>query len=84
MIWCGPLMLKYYFQTKIGRMVKCIKDGTFITYHNTEEIFGFEYIKIQEIEKRVFGCPNFGTFVLKSSMQILEMIINRIVSQFPG
>jgi hypothetical protein len=37
--------LKYCFQLKIGRM-----DGAFIAYHNTNEIFGFEYIKTTEIE----------------------------------
>ena len=29
--------------------------GAFISYHNTREIFGFEYVTTQEIEARVFG-----------------------------
>lgn len=43
-------MLKYMFQLKIGNM-----DGAFIAYHNTREIFGFEYVKKSEMERRVFG-----------------------------
>lgn len=42
--------LKYAFQLRIGRM-----DGAFIAYHNTKEIFGFEYIKRMEIDRRIFG-----------------------------
>ena len=30
-------------------------DGAFIAYHNTKEIFGFEYVKTKEIEARIFG-----------------------------
>jgi hypothetical protein len=33
--------LKYIMQCKIGRM-----DGALIAYHNTQKIFGFEYIKL--------------------------------------
>jgi hypothetical protein len=43
--------LKYIMQMKIGQM-----QGAAIAYHNTQKIFGFEYIKLEEMEKRVFGC----------------------------
>jgi len=42
--------LKYIFQCKIGRM-----DGAFVAYHNTQKIFGMEYITLKEMEERVFG-----------------------------
>lgn len=42
--------MKYCFQLKIGNM-----DGAFIAYHNTQETFGFEYVKTKEIEARIFG-----------------------------
>ncbi len=35
-------------------------DGAFIAYHNTREIFGFEYVKTKEIEKRVFGSTLYA------------------------
>lgn len=33
--------MKYYYQMKIGDM-----DGAFLAYHNTKNIFGYEYIKL--------------------------------------
>jgi hypothetical protein len=42
--------LRYIMQCKIGGM-----DGAFIAYHNTQKVFGFEYIKLKEMEERVFG-----------------------------
>jgi hypothetical protein len=35
------ILIKYYFQVSIGFM-----DGAMLCYHNTNEIFGFEYITI--------------------------------------
>jgi hypothetical protein len=37
-------------QVKIGKM-----DGAFIAYHNTEKIYGYEYVKLKEMALRVFG-----------------------------
>lgn len=42
--------LKYGFQMKIGGM-----DGALVAYHNTQSIYGFEYIRTSEVLKRVFG-----------------------------
>jgi len=50
--------LKYAFQLKVGRM-----DGAFLAYHNTKQIFGFEYIKTTEIEKRIFGSSTYADLV---------------------
>jgi hypothetical protein len=37
-------------------------DGAFIAYHNTKEIFGFEYVKTKEIEARIFGNSIYADF----------------------
>lgn len=37
--------LKYIMQMKIGRM-----QGAAIAYHNTQKVFGFEYIKLEDME----------------------------------
>ena len=29
--------------------------GAAIAYHNTQKIYGFQYIKLSEMENRVFG-----------------------------
>jgi hypothetical protein len=57
--------IKYAFQLKIGKM-----DGAFIAYHNTKKIYGFEYIKLKEIIRRLFGDEfNFdNTFLIISKL----------------
>ena len=42
--------IKYALQVKIGKM-----DGAFIAYHNTEKIYGYEYVNLKEMAMRVFG-----------------------------
>lgn len=42
--------LKYIFQVRIGHMA-----GIFVAYHNTREIFGFEYLDKEDMEECVFG-----------------------------
>ena len=42
--------MKYAFQLKIGRM-----DGAFVAYHNTEHIYGYEYVPFREMIMRLFG-----------------------------
>ena len=66
--------LKYIMQCKIGRM-----DGALIAYHNTQKVFGFEYIKLSDMEKRVFGCPEFSDVVFKSGLSIIEKIFDYIL-----
>jgi hypothetical protein len=42
--------LKYSFQLRIGAMA-----GAFVSYHNTREIFGFEFVPLQKIDRILFG-----------------------------
>ena len=53
--------------------------GAMIAYHNTQKIFGFEYIKLEDMEKRVFGCSEFSNIAFKSSLAILEKILDYIL-----
>lgn len=57
--------LKWAFQLKIGRM-----DGAFVAYHNLLENQGFEYIKADEIYKRIFGTVEFSDVVLQVGSKI--------------
>lgn len=66
--------LKYIMQMKIGQM-----QGAAIAYHNTQKIFGFQYIKLEEMEKRIFGSPQFSNIVFKSSLAMLEKILDYII-----
>lgn len=66
--------LKYIMQMKIGRM-----QGAAIAYHNTQKIFGFEYVKLQEMEKRVFGCPEFSDIIFNTSLTMMEKILDYVL-----
>ena len=71
--------LKYLLQCKIGRM-----DGAFIAYHNTQRIFGFEYVKLQEMEQRVFGCSQFSNIIFQCSLTLLEKVLDYIIEDVGG
>jgi hypothetical protein len=71
--------LKYYFQLKIGGM-----DGAFISYHNTQKIFGFEYIKLIDMERRLFGNSNFSDVIFKASIKLLQETLEVIIKDFSG
>lgn len=60
-------------------------DGAFIAYHNTKEIFGFEYVKTKEIEKRCFGNSFYAdaSFVICSKIltNLLDHILNDLENE---
>lgn len=66
--------LKYCFQLKIGRM-----DGAFIAYHNTREIFGFEYVKTKEIERRIFGNELYADASFVCCSKLLIVLLNNVL-----
>lgn len=71
--------LKYLFQIKIGGM-----EGAFISYHNTKKIFGFEYITLEDMQRRIFGSSNFSDIIFKVSLRLLEKIMDKIIEDFGG
>lgn len=75
---CRSIMMKYFFQVKMGRM-----DGAFIGYHNTSELFGFEYLKLEEIEKRLFGHREFADQIFRTCTYLLEDILQDVIKIFP-
>jgi hypothetical protein len=71
--------LKYLFQLKIGGM-----NGALISYHNTQQVFGFEYITLVDMERRILGNSNFGDIIFKASLKLLEEILDNILNDFPN
>lgn len=67
--------LKYIMQMKIGRM-----QGAAIAYHNTQKIFGFEYVPLEQMERRVFGCSEFSDVVFQTSLSLIEKILDFILA----
>ena len=72
--------LKYSLQVRIGRM-----DGIFVAYHNTERIFGFQYVSLDEMDTAIHGsCVNKRAkkeFML--SLNLLNIIFEKLTNAFP-
>ncbi|KAJ3046269.1 hypothetical protein HDV00_000082 [Rhizophlyctis rosea] len=62
--------LKYSFQARIGNM-----DGVFVTYHNTSEVFGFQYVSLKEIDEKIFGGVKHAEEAFRICVKILEMVL---------
>ena len=72
--------LKYSMQVRIGRM-----DGVFVAYHNTQRIFGFQYVSIEDMDFAVHGqrstCLGDQEFAL--SIDLLNEVLNHATRSFP-
>lgn len=73
--------LKYSLQVRMGRM-----DGIFVAYHNTERIFGFQYISLEEMDQAIHGQSDttLGDQEFKASLTILNDLLDRATKRFPG
>lgn len=55
-----------------------------VTYHNTERIFGFQYISLDEMDERLFGpTVGLGNKVFHHCVSLLEEIIEEASLCFP-
>ena len=70
--------LKYSLQARIGHM-----DGIFIAYHNTQEIFGFQYLSLPQISELLFGSEYLGLQVFETTMSLLQIVLDRSVQMYP-
>ncbi|KAF8457140.1 mitochondrial protein Pet127-domain-containing protein [Terfezia claveryi] len=72
--------LKYSLQVRMGRM-----DGIFVAFHNTERIFGFQYISLEEMDAALHQDwhSGIGDREFKLSLQLLNDVFNRAVERFP-
>jgi hypothetical protein len=66
---------KWSNQCRIGSM-----GGVFVAYHNTEEMFGFEYIPLEKMDKVLHGSTLKASFLFRHSVAMLESIISRITA----
>ncbi|KAL8383173.1 hypothetical protein RB595_006773 [Gaeumannomyces hyphopodioides] len=73
--------LKYSLQVRMGRM-----DGIFVAFHNTERIFGFQYISLGEMDLAIHGTDNtaLGDQEFKLSLHLLNKILDKATTKFPG
>lgn len=72
--------LKYSMQVRMGKM-----DGIFVAFHNTEKIFGFQYISLDEMDAALHEGPNsgIGAQEFKMSLLLWNKVLNQAVERFP-
>lgn len=72
--------LKYSLQVRMGRM-----DGIYVAYHNTQRIFGFQYIPLQEMDFALHGTNNLtlGDREYKLSLTLLNQLLDRASKRWP-
>lgn len=73
--------LKYSLQVRMGRM-----DGIFVAFHNTQRIFGFQYISLNEMDMALHGTYSrrLGDEEFRASLALLNDLLNRASERFPG
>jgi len=49
-------------------------DGIFVCYHNTAEIFGFQYLSREEMDECIYGNSVTGDAVFKIILQLYNNV----------
>ena len=75
------VFLKYSLQVRMGRM-----DGIFVAFHNTERIFGFQYIPLAEMDMALHGQTDLalGDQEFKVSLDLFNKVLNKATERYPG
>lgn len=73
-------LLKYSLQARMGKM-----DGIFMAYHNVEQIFGFQYLNMMEIDSALHSQadPTLGDQEFRASLDLLETVFDKATARFP-
>ena len=59
-------------------------DGVIVAYHNTERMFGFQYLPLEEIDRRLFGpAADAGQRIFEKCVGLMEAIAEEIIRCFP-
>ncbi|KAJ3197490.1 hypothetical protein HK101_003188 [Irineochytrium annulatum] len=72
-------LIKYNFQVRIGNM-----DGILIAYHNTRQIFGFEYLSLKAMDEMLFGSHRYGNAGFAYSVKVLGRILDWVTAHYWG
>ncbi|KAI8969616.1 Pet127-domain-containing protein [Trametes punicea] len=70
--------LEYSFQARIGNM-----DGVMVAYHNTAQIFGFQYVSLREMDRCLFGREGAGARVFLRCVALMDLLYRAITKCFP-
>lgn len=57
-----------------------------MAYHNTAQMFGFQYIPLEEMDEALYGVglPGFGETVFRKCVQLMEVLLSEISRCFPN
>lgn len=58
-------------------------DGIFVAYHNTSEIFGFQYIPREMMDLYLYGSSSAGDAIFSLILQIYTEILELATEHFP-
>lgn len=76
-------LLKYAFQARIGQM-----DGIFVAFHNFNQFFAFQYLKLEDIDKIFFNNSSMASYIadsqFKFSLQIWSHLLDIIRHDLKG
>ncbi|KAJ3086008.1 hypothetical protein HK102_013603 [Quaeritorhiza haematococci] len=72
-------LLKHSFQVRLGNM-----DGIFICYHNTSQVFGFQYVSLEEMDVNLFGDSGFAKEAFAVTMKLLQKVLDVVTEKFYG
>eukprot|EP00929_Paragymnodinium_shiwhaense_P007711 TRINITY_DN111622_c0_g1_i1.p1 TRINITY_DN111622_c0_g1~~TRINITY_DN111622_c0_g1_i1.p1 ORF type:complete len:715 (+),score=122.05 TRINITY_DN111622_c0_g1_i1:93-2147(+) len=65
--------LKYGFQARIGRM-----DGILCVYHNTAEVFGYQYFRLSDMDRCVYGSEESADAAFDLSTKLLQEVLGLV------
>ncbi len=73
--------LKYSLQVRMGRM-----DGIFVAFHNTDRIFGFQYVSLAEMDSTLHGQwdTNLGDQEFRFSVALLNKVLDKATKKYPN
>ena len=69
--------LRNIFQVRIGDMA-----GIFVAYHNTQEVFGFEHLTLEDMEQCIFQSQRMADLTFDITLKLLDKILLLATSSF--
>ena len=69
--------LRNIFQVRIGDM-----GGIFVAYHNTQDVFGFEYLPLDDMEQCIFQSKRMADLTFDTTLKLLDQILLTATSGF--
>jgi hypothetical protein len=58
-------------------------DGVIVAYHNTDKIFGFQYIPLSSMEQALYGGAGRGKYVFEKCVGLMEAVCDEVARLWP-